>query len=57
VPLEDVAIEPMYARLASEAKAMFDWSHILHRQIHDVPSDERLPREAKAAEVQRLIGY
>ncbi len=57
MPLEDVAIEPMYARLASEAKAMFDWSHILHRQIHDVPSDERLPREAKAAEVQRLIGY
>ena len=36
VPLEEVAIEPMYARLSPEAKAMFDWSHILHRQIYDV---------------------
>lgn len=57
VPLEEVAIEPMYARLAPEAKAMFDWSHILHRQIYDVLADERLSREAKDAEVQRLIAY
>ncbi|HYW50670.1 MAG TPA: hypothetical protein VE861_08695 [Gemmatimonadaceae bacterium] len=57
VPLEEVAIEPMYARLAPEAKAMFDWSHILHRQIYDVLADERLTQEAKDREVQRLIAY
>ncbi len=57
VPLEEVAIEPMYARLSPEAKAMFDWSHILHRQIYDVLADERLNDAAKDAEVQRLIAY
>lgn len=57
VPLEEAAIEPMYARLAPEAKAMFDWSHILHRQIYDVLADERLTDAAKDAEVQRLIAY
>ena len=57
VPLEEVAIEPMYARLAPEAKAMFDWSHILHRQIYDVLADERMTEAQKDAEVQRLIAY
>ena len=57
VPLEEVAIEPMYARLAPEAKAMFDWSHVLHRQIYDVLADERLDGAAKDAEVARLIAY
>jgi hypothetical protein len=57
VPLEEVAIEPMYARLAPEAKAMFDWSHILHRQIYDVLADERLDDAAQDREVQRLIAY
>ena len=57
VPLEETAIEPMYAQLAPEAKAMFDWSHILHRQIYDVLADERIGSEAKDREVQRLIAY
>ena len=57
VPLEEVAIEPMYARLSPEAKAMFDWSHILHRQIYDVLADERMTDAQKDAEVQRLLAY
>ncbi len=57
VPLEEVAIEPMYARLAPEAKAMFDWSHVLHRQIYDVLADERIADADRDAEVQRLIAY
>ena len=57
VPLEEVAIEPMYARLSPEAKAMFDWSHILHRQIYDVLADERLSETQKDAEVQRLLAF
>ena len=33
---------PSYAKLAWQAKQMFDWAHVLHRQIYDVYSDERL---------------
>jgi hypothetical protein len=44
VPLEEGAIEIAYAKLAPEAKVMFDWAHILHRQVYDVWADERIPR-------------
>ena len=57
VPLEEAAIEIKYAQLAPEAKVMFDWAHILHRQIYDVLADESLSEERKDAEVQRLIAY
>ncbi len=57
VPLEEAAIEIKYAQLAPEAKQMFDWAHILHRQIYDVLADERLDDAAKDREVQRLIDY
>jgi hypothetical protein len=42
VPLEEVAIEIQYSRLAPEAKLMFEWAHVLHRQAYDVLADERL---------------
>ena len=57
IPLEEGAIEPMYARLAPEAKVMFDWAHLLHRQLYDVLADERLSWEQRDAEVARLIRY
>ncbi len=57
VPLEEAAIEVEYARLAPEAKQMFDWAHILHRQLYDVWADESIPLERKDAEIQRLIAY
>ncbi len=57
IPLEEAAIEIKYAQLAPEAKQMFDWAHILHRQIYDVLADERLDDTAKDREVQRLIDY
>jgi hypothetical protein len=56
VPLEESAIEVHYARLAPEAKMMFDWAHLFHRQIYDVWADERLApneRDAKIAELTR----
>src|SRR6266545_732705 len=34
-------VEPAYAKLAWRAKLMFDWAHVLHRQIYDVYADER----------------
>jgi hypothetical protein len=57
VPLEEAAIEIAYARLAPEAKQMFDWAHLLHRQIYDVWSDERIPVERKDALVAEIIAY
>ena len=57
VPLEEGAIEIAYAKLAPEAKTMFEWAHILHRQIYDVLADERLDERQQDAEVARLVGY
>ncbi|MGK2935256.1 MAG: hypothetical protein ACSLFE_08475 [Gemmatimonadaceae bacterium] len=57
VPLEEAAIETQYARLAPEAKMMFDWAHLLHRQIYDVWADERIPLERKDALVAELVAY
>jgi hypothetical protein len=57
VPLEEAAIEVSYAKLAPEAKVMFEWAHILHRQIYDVLADERLDDAQKDAAVARLVAY
>ena len=57
VPLEEGAIEIRYAQLAPEAKVMFEWAHILHRQIYDVLGDESLSQARKDAEVARLVAY
>ena len=57
IPLEESAIEVEYAKLAPEAKQMFDWAHVLHRQIYDVWADERIPAERKDREVARLVAY
>ena len=57
VPLEEAAIEIAYARLAPEAKQMFDWAHVLHRQVYDVWADESIALARKDAEVQRLVRY
>jgi hypothetical protein len=57
VPLEEAAIEIGYVKLVPEAKAMFEWAHILHRQLYDVLSDERLRQPERDAEVARLVAY
>ena len=57
IPLEEAAIEIRYAQLAPEAKVMFDWAHILHRQIYDVLADERMDQPAKDAEIAKLVRY
>lgn len=57
VPLEEAAIEPKYAQLAPEAKVMFDWAHLLHRQLYDVLADERLSDAQRDREAQRLLAY
>ncbi len=57
LPLEEAAIEVEYARLAPEAKMMFDWAHILHRQVYDVWADERIAEADKDARVAELLAY
>jgi hypothetical protein len=48
------AVMPDYAREMWQAKEMFDWAHLLHRQIYDAYADVRLPRAAREALVERL---
>ncbi len=57
VPLEEAAIEVQYAKLAPEAKMMFDWAHLLHRQIYDVWADESLDLADKDRKVAELLAY
>jgi hypothetical protein len=57
LPLPEEVIEPQYAKLAPEAKLMFEWAHVLHRQIYDVWADERLSPTEKDARVADLLRY
>lgn len=57
LPAVEDAIEPMYARLAPEAKMMFEWAHVLHRQVYDILADDRMDWEAKDREMARLESY
>jgi hypothetical protein len=57
VPVEEAAIEVEYAKLAPEAKAMFDWAHVLHRRVYDIWADERVPVADKDARIARVLSY
>ena len=57
MPLEEAAIEVAYARLAPEAKMMFDWAHLLHRQVYDVWADESIAFDKKDAKIAEIIRY
>lgn len=48
------AVAPDYARLAWRAKSMFDWAHLLHRQIYDIYSDTRLDDSSRIQLVERI---
>lgn len=51
------AIEPSYAKLAWRAKMMFDWAHVLHRQIYDIYADPRLTRAEQDRLIERVTDY
>jgi len=53
----EVAIEPEYARIAWQAKLMFDWAHVLHRQIYDVYADPSLSPTARDSVIELLTDY
>jgi hypothetical protein len=50
-------VMPSYAKLAWRAKMMFDWAHILHRQVYDVYSDERLTPAQRDVIIEQLTDY
>jgi hypothetical protein len=55
--VSEEAIEPSYAKLAWRALRMFDWAHVLHRQIYDVYADERLSPAGRDSLIERLTDY
>ncbi len=57
LPLEEGAVEVAYARLVPEAKQMFEWAHVFHRQVYDILADERLAPEESDAEMAALLDY
>jgi hypothetical protein len=50
-------IMPAYAKLAWRAKMMFDWAHVLHRQIYDAYADDRLTPPQRDSLIERLTDY
>ena len=36
---------------------MFDWAHVLHRQVYDIWADERVPLEEKDARIAKIVSY
>jgi ketosteroid isomerase-like protein len=57
LPLEDMAIAPHYVRLVPEARAMFEWAHILHRQSYDILADSRLNDGERDARMRELLAH
>ncbi len=57
VILDESAIGPEFAKLAPEASEMFQWAHMLHRQLYDVLADERIPDSKRDAQVQEVLAY
>jgi len=57
VPLDEEAIAPEWSKLAPEVAAMFDWAHMLHRQLYDVWTDDRIAPSAKDARVRTVLAY
>jgi hypothetical protein len=55
--IAEEAVMPSYAKLAWQAKQMFDWAHVLHRQIYDAYADDRLVPEQKDVLIERLTDY
>ena len=50
-------VEPSYAKLAWRAKMMFDWAHVLHRQIYDIYADPGLSPARRDSLIERVTDY
>jgi hypothetical protein len=48
------AVAPSYSRFAWRARRVFDWAHLLHRQIYDLYADEGLSPTARDSLIERV---
>jgi hypothetical protein len=55
--IAEEAVMPSYAKEAWQAKQMFDWAHVLHRQIYDAYANDRLAMAQKDTLIERLTDY
>jgi hypothetical protein len=55
--IAEEAVMPRYAKLAWRAKQMFDWAHVLHRQIYDIYSDHALTRAQQDSLIEQATDY
>jgi hypothetical protein len=55
--LEEHAVGPTYTTFVPELSAVFDWTHMLHRQLYDVLANEQLDSAARDNRVGRLLRY
>ena len=57
LPLEEHAIAPTYVKLVPELSAVFDWAHMLHRQLYDVLAEPKLDSAQRDERVAQLLRY
>ncbi|HUQ47222.1 MAG TPA: hypothetical protein VM053_03140 [Gemmatimonadaceae bacterium] len=57
VMLDESAIGPEWVKLAPEAVMMFEWAHMLHRQLYDVWADDRISPAQKDERVAQVVRY
>lgn len=57
VPLDESAIGPGWTLVVPEVLVMFEWAHMLHRQIYDVVADTRISDRDKEARVAEVVAY
>lgn len=57
IPLDESAIGPEWTKVAPEALAMFDWAHMLHRQLYDILADERISAADRDVRVAEVVKY
>ncbi|MDX2193429.1 MAG: hypothetical protein NW201_08735 [Gemmatimonadales bacterium] len=57
LPVAEEAVFPAYDRIAYRAARMFDWAHVLHRQIYDIYAEPGRSDSARAAEIERLTDH
>jgi hypothetical protein len=57
LPLEEHAIAPTYTTAVPELLEVFEWAHMLHRQLYDALADERLDSTARDAQTRALLRY
>ena len=51
------AVMPGYAKIAWRAKQMFEWAHVLHRQIYDIYADPDLARARQDSLIEQVTDY